>query len=547
MSSKMKSVSKKDVVTALRRGREETTIRLRKNKKEQMLKARRLASDMSMNYTLTNDTAMTIDESTQQPSMEEDIYILKKAREVMVASQDNTTLVLEAVRSVRRLLCRPKHPPVDLVVQMVKMDIVPHLVRFLSMTKHADIVFEAEWTLTNITDTKLASVVVKQPGAVHCLAKNLGHEDTSVSLQAAWCLGNIAGDKPEYREGLLQMPEVVYGLIANLENYRSVEHMRNVAWAMSSLCRSSRDFGSIQPFIRPLINALSRLDLACDDERSKADKLSIDFIWAISYVAEHDVGIQALIDAGAVPLLVRIVARAPLKALLLPTVRAIGSLTRGTDEQTQHILNAGYLRHMLSLLNYNSKQIQKDACWTLSNIAAGSVEQVQMIFDQERYCGVFKKVVDMALNASHEVKKEAAYALCNVVERGNDKQIRLLIEVNQAMEVFVDVLLPRTDIALLTQVLKTLDTLFHNNIKYLGRFADREGLHLLEDLQSHPNNEIYEMAVGLLDKYCVSKDDAPDQNIAPECNTNGFSFGISKTLFPDSPVTYSFGVSKENY
>jgi importin subunit alpha-1 len=79
------------------------------------------------------------------------------------------------------------------------------------MHDHYAIVFEAEWALTNITSTSFAGAVV-QSGAVEPLIKNLYYNNPSVQLQAAWCLGNIAGDCNNYRDLLLSTPHMVDGL-----------------------------------------------------------------------------------------------------------------------------------------------------------------------------------------------------------------------------------------------------------------------------------------------------------------------------------------------
>lgn len=72
----------------------------------------------------------------------------------------------------------------------------------------------------------------------------------------------------------------------------------------------------------------------------------------------------------------------PLTCLLqTPSLRAIGNMVTGTDEQTQAVLNAGALSMFPGLLRHHKSNIQKEASWTLSNITAGRDSQIQDIIN----------------------------------------------------------------------------------------------------------------------------------------------------------------------
>lgn len=51
----------------------------------------------------------------------------------------------------------------------------------------------------------------------------------------------------------------------------------------------------------------------------------------------------------------------------------------GTDEQTQAAIDAGVLAVLPLLLRHTKPTIQKEAAWTLSNIAAGPCQQIQQL------------------------------------------------------------------------------------------------------------------------------------------------------------------------
>ena len=53
----------------------------------------------------------------------------------------------------------------------------------------------------------------------------------------------------------------------------------------------------------------------------------------------------------------------------------------GTDDQTQAVIDAQALPVFDSLLRHSRNNIQKEACWTISNITAGNTQQIQAVVD----------------------------------------------------------------------------------------------------------------------------------------------------------------------
>ena len=48
-------------------------------------------------------------------------------------------------------------------------------------------------------------------------------------------------------------------------------------------------------------------------------------------------------------------------------------------DYTQYIIEAGAVPFLRELIAHSNREIQKEACWTLSNIAAGTCEQIQTV------------------------------------------------------------------------------------------------------------------------------------------------------------------------
>ena len=67
------------------------------------------------------------------------------------------------------------------------------------------------------------------------------------------------------------------------------------------------------------------------------------------------------------------------------------------------------------MLQHPNKKLREEACWVLSNITAGSQEQLQMCID----FGLIDILVNILINDDTMVKMEAVWALSNSTARAN--------------------------------------------------------------------------------------------------------------------------------
>lgn len=69
---------------------------------------------------------------------------------------------------------------------------------------------------------------------------------------------------------------------------------------------------------------------------------------------------------------------------------------------------------------------------------------------------------------------------------------------------------------------------------YAQAIDECEGLDKIENLQSHDNNEIYEKAVKMLERYWAEEDEEQEQNIQHngDVNQHGFAFGANQPNVP---------------
>lgn len=67
--------------------------------------------------------------------------------------------------------------------------------------------------------------------------------------------------------------------------------------------------------------------------------------------------------------------------------------------------------------------IKKEACWTISNIAAGNRQQIQAVID----ANIFPILIKIMQTSDFKTKKEAAWAITNATSSGTAEQIRYLV------------------------------------------------------------------------------------------------------------------------
>ena len=345
---------------AARRRREDTTIQLRKNKREEGMAKRRAFSRDVGGAALAPKAADPANAAVERPTVGDIPALLER-----IQSSDPQT-VLAATRGWRKLLSVEPHPPVN---EVLATGVVAILARLLSHHAMPGLQFEAAWALTNVASTDKTRAVV-DAGVVPTLVALMSSANADVREQCIWCLGNIAGDSAEYRDVVLAAG-ALEPLLANLGQPASTSLLRNATWSLSNLCR-----GKPHPSLERMAPAVPALVHLCAS--ADADTV-MDACWALSYLSDGDEArIQAVVDAGACRALAPLLAR-PDHKIVTPALRTLGNVVTGDDAQTQAALDAGALAAAAPLLAHAKKAIRKETCWLVSNVAAGTPAQIDLL------------------------------------------------------------------------------------------------------------------------------------------------------------------------
>lgn len=508
-----------------RRNRDETTIQLRKAKKDARLAKRRqmptggwtatpaavAAANMLNEAGDSTYAGLAVDPSASKASPATQSKLEQLPAMVQGVMGNDPAVQTECTTQFRRLLSIEKNPPIQ---QVIDAGVVPRFVEFLQRDDNPALQFEAAWALTNIASgTSEHTKVVMEVGAIPIFVRLLLSPNDDVREQAVWALGNIAGDSPPCRDLVLQAGAMPH-LLQQLHNDCKLSMLRNATWTLSNFCRGKPqpDFAQV----RPALPTLSQLIFSPDEE------VLTDACWALSYLSDGpNEKIQAVIEAGVCRRLVELLLN-PSPAVQTPALRTVGNIVTGNDLQTQFIINNNALPCLLALLSSPKKGIRKEACWTISNITAGNKEQIQAVMDNN----LIPPLIQLLQNAEFDIRKEAAWAISNATSGGSPEQIQFLVQ-QGCIRPLCD-LLTVTDPKIVTIALEGLE-----NILKVGDgqspnpmavyISEAEGLPKMEDLQQHANNDIYEKCIQILETYFGIEDEVVGPTVGDD---GGFGFGM---------------------
>ena len=432
---------------------------------------------------------------------------------------EDIEIQIVSMRGFRRLLSAEKNPPVQ---QCIDCGVIPIFVEFLQRYDSRDLIFEASWALTNIASTDRTRVVV-EANAVPNLVNLLLHEDADVRDQSAWCLGNIAGDSAELRDIVLAQPTAMDSILKNLAQPANLPLMRNCTWTLSNFCR-----GKPQPPLNVLVPALPALQYLLAN--SNDSDTTVDACWALSYISDGDNDrIVAVVNQGVVPTLISML-YSEQTTQIVPALRTIGNIVSGNDTCTQAVVDADFISACAILLDNPKRNIRKETCWALSNIAAGSPAQLNVLMANVK---VVPGIVEaLSSGTEWDVRKEAAWIVSNIATSGQHTHLMNLVE-NNVIQPLCDLLscnegkIILVALEALEAILKLGTTKGGICANYANLIQECDGVERMETLQEHKSNEVYQKVVHLLETYFCD-DEESEENHAPIAQGNTFAFsGIS--------------------
>jgi importin subunit alpha-1 len=567
-------------VEDLRRRRDSDTMQLRKSKREESLMKRRNANaspvpahriGAALSATNATPATSTTPVAPNQDNCAAALTILSSeamTQELLARFNGNDiTAALQSTMQIRRMLSVEKDPPIQ---RVLALGVLERLVLYVSLgavvpgqqmpAEQAQLAFEASWAITNIAsghsdETK----AVANAGAVPVFVNLLATADEAVRCcfllffefcffffndpffffalpqlrdQCVWALGNIAGDGPVLRD-LCLSENVMQALLYQFSLEPSQGLVRNTTWAISNLCR-----GKPAPKFDSVAMCLDALAFLV---RSTDRATLADALWALSYLTDGDDSkIEAVIaHPGVCEAVVRLLSHAD-TSVKTPALRVVGNIVTGNAKQTQAIIDLQPFGALAELLRSSKKSLAKEACWALSNIAAGDYGQIQSLID----ANLIPLLVEKMNSGEFDVKKEACWAVSNATTNSvaltRQFADRATVQALVNMSACNDTKIVLVALEAIEHILKAGEpdgkTITGADNVFAEYVEDAGGLQVLEDLQDHQNNSVYNQAVAILETYFGGEEARPDENLAPN----------QKQVMVAQPAQFAFGLSNTN-
>ncbi|KAF0920756.1 hypothetical protein E2562_036840 [Oryza meyeriana var. granulata] len=410
---------------------------------------------------------------------------------------------IEVLRDLRRLLSQPEVPLVDAAI---KAGAVPLLVQYLSFGSSDEQLLEAAWCLTNIAAGEPEETKSLLP-ALPLLIAHLGEKSsTLVAEQCAWAIGNVAGEGAELRSTLLAQGAL--RPLTRLMLSSKGSSARTAAWAMSNLIK-----GPDPKAANELINIDGVLNAIIMNLEKADEELATEVAWVVVYLSALSERAISLIVRSSVPqLLIGRLFSSDNLQLLIPVLRALGNLIAADDYMVDSVLIVGNniidqaLSGLIKCLKSDNRVLRKEASWALSNIAAGSFEHKKLIFSSE----ATPLLIHLVTSAQFDIRREAAYTLGNlcVVPTGNCELPNIIMEHlvsivdGGALPGFIH-LVRSADVDTAGLGLQFLELVMRGYPNRQGpKLVEMEdGIDAMERFQFHENEQMRNMANGLVDEY----------------------------------------------
>ncbi|KAK9291014.1 hypothetical protein L1049_009197 [Liquidambar formosana] len=483
--------------------RRQHAVTIGKERREAVVRTKRLCRvGISEDSDVSIDNDMVLDE--EQSILEAQTSSAVKELKASVAYQGKGVMQrrVSAIRELRCLLSRSEFPPVEAAL---KAGAVPLLVQCLSFGSPDEQLLEAAWCLTNIAAGKPEETKTLLP-ALPLLIAHLGEKSSlPVAEQCAWALGNVAGEGEELRNVLLSQGALVPLARMMLPNKGST--VRTAAWALSNLIKGPDPRAATE-----LIRIDGVLDAIARHLRKADEELATEVAWVVVYLsALSNTATSILVKSDVLQLLVERLATSNSLQLLIPVLRSLGNLVAG-DTQTSNVLVPGHeitdnaIAALIKCLKSEHRVLKKEAAWVLSNIAAGSIEHKKLIYTSE----AVPLLLRLLSTAPFDIRKEAAYALgnfCVAPTEGAGKPTLILEHLvslvgRGCLPGFID-LVRSADTEAARLGLQFMEMVLRAMPNGEGpKLVEREdGIDAMERFQFHENEDLRNMANGLVDKY----------------------------------------------
>eukprot|EP00898_Chlorokybus_atmophyticus_P004829 jgi/Chlat1/5347/Chrsp35S05278 len=484
-------------LSATRRREQAATVS--RERRDALLRARRLRT-CSAEDDDAEDAAMEVAEAAGDDCRRA-VGVLREAK--------GQSAQVAALKTLRRILSRGSDPPLQVAVEA---GAVPLLLQHLAPSSSGsgwseECALEVAWCLTNIACGAEGCVEAVAP-AVPLLATHLGASSAPLAEQAAWALGNLAGDSGALRSAL-RTAGAVPGLVELVRRGSTVSPSASVAktaaWALSNAVKKPggepMDVVRLPGALPMLVSKLSGPD----------NDLAVEVAWVLAYVTAEGAGVGEAMRSGLVPATVALLVRSvpaldgsvgeKERGTITPVLRVLGNIVAGPDVNSKAVIGAdpNVIPALCRCLLLPHRGIQKEAAWVLSNIAACADPALPATLVS---AGAVPPLLQLLESGALDVRREAAFALANLCAAGgagNVDHLRLVVQGGALKDFCALVRAPDPEVA--RHALQFLELVLRVLPGGPQAVEEVDGIDAIESVQFHENEELQRMSAYLVDTY----------------------------------------------
>ncbi|XP_054753862.2 uncharacterized protein LOC129259616 [Lytechinus pictus] len=143
------------------------------------------------------------------------------------------------------------------------------------------------------------------------------------------------------------------------------------------------------------------------------------------FMDSKDHKINLVVEMGFCPVLVNLL-RSESSEVISSALLAVSHIVSGNDYQTQAVLECSPLPLFCNFLSRHKHDVtlRKEACLALSNITAGTSQQIQHLVND----GLFPVLLSAMQHDEFQVMYEATWAVANATVNGSPEQIRYIVK-----------------------------------------------------------------------------------------------------------------------
>jgi len=241
-------------------------------------------------------------------------------------------------------------------------------------------------------------------GVMSLLRPLLSDTVPSIQQSSALAIGRLANHNEELAESV-KNEDILSQLILSLSNQNRFFKkaacfvLRAVAKHSPQLADDVVKSGALEP----LVKCLEEFDASVKESAA----------WALGYIAKHNHSLaHQVVEARAVERLIQCL-HEPEISLKRAAALTLSYICQHTEQLAQQVAENG-LDVIILFLAYNDTQLKRNICMLLGNITKHSLDLANLVINRLQNP---KKLLDCLKDNDITVKKNAAYCICQIVNK----------------------------------------------------------------------------------------------------------------------------------